>query len=111
MTASGEPPFRPFSEVVDEFLRERLSEVLGGEMPASEIPDSSPGLLIPRKLAMHMEVPVELLMDAGAIPDTRERKPVPRRTRVRWHISAGRERAARWAFRRIAGYDVPESDY
>lgn len=52
----------------------------------------------------------ELLMDYGAIPDTRPPVHVPWRRRLRWRLTAKREVLARWAFRRIAGYDVPEAD-
>ncbi len=52
----------------------------------------------------------ELLMDYGVIPDTRPPARVPWRRRLRYRLHGKREGLARWAFRRIAGYDVPESD-
>lgn len=69
-----------------------------------------PELLV-TKHAAYIPVSDELLMDMGVIPDTRERKPVPRRTRLRWWLSARRERAAEAAYRLIAGHDVPEQDW
>lgn len=68
-------------------------------------------LLILRKLAMQIDVPDELLMDCGVIPDTRPpRPPMPWRRRLYWRISDQRERLARRAFRIIAGYEMPDVD-
>jgi hypothetical protein len=74
------------------------------EMPAGEI----------RKLSSVIEVPDELLMDAGLIPDTRPKPPPPtRRQRIRRKLGDWRERAARRAYRIIAGYwpDNGEDDW
>jgi hypothetical protein len=66
-------------------------------------------LLIDKKATV-IALPDELAMDYGLIPDTRERKPVTRRTRFRWWRSRQRERAASLAYRLIAGYDPPEPE-
>lgn len=69
-----------------------------------------PELLI-TKHAMVMEIPEELLMDMGVIPDTRPApKPVGWRRRLRWWFAAKRISVGGWAYRRIAGQDVPEDD-
>ncbi len=60
------------------------------------------------KHPVYIEISEELLMDYGVIPDTRERKPVSRRMRLRWRMADAREHLARWAYRRIAGCDLPE---
>lgn len=60
------------------------------------------------KSAAWLQVPDELLMDAGVIPDTRVHRPPSLRARARYRMAATRERAARLAYRLIAGYDVPE---
>lgn len=59
-------------------------------------------------------VPVsyELLMDVGAIPDTREHKPIPRRLRFRWWRARKREYLAVWIYERVSGDKFPNpSDY
>ena len=58
-----------------------------------------------RKLTSYIDVPNELLMADGLIPDTRPpRPPTPWRWRMRSRISGWREQAARAAYRVIAGY-------
>ena len=67
--------------------------------------------LIAEKRAMYLEMPEELLMEYGIIPDTRPAlPPLSRRARFRWWRSRQREQLASWLFRRIAGYDVPGED-
>lgn len=90
--------------------------------PPDQIPAALGGTLTPemtahamdqiwaRKLSAIMVVPDELLMDAGIIPDTRPRVPIPWRTRLRYRIDDWRERMARRAYRLIAGYDPPEPE-
>lgn len=64
---------------------------------------TSPELLVTKRSAI-IEVPDELLMDYGLIPDTRPpRPPTPWRWRLRNRIADWRERAARLAYRAIAG--------
>lgn len=60
--------------------------------------------------ALVIPIPEEFLMDCGTIPDTREHKPIPWRTRLRWRLGERREKAAELAYRLIAGHDVPERD-
>jgi hypothetical protein len=61
-----------------------------------------------RKLAGYIEVSDDLAMDAGLIPDTRPKPPPPSwRTRFRWKRAEWRERAARRAYKIIAG-DWPD---
>jgi hypothetical protein len=95
---------------------EALARMLADGMRASD--GSTPGRppapqagqeLLLDKQACYIQVPNELLMDCGVIPDTRTHKPPSRRDRIRWSSAAPRDRATRWAYRRIAGYDVPES--
>lgn len=67
-----------------------------------------------RKLSSVVVVPNEMLMDAGIIPDTRPKPPPPTwRTRLRWKRGEWRERAARRAYKIIAGYwpDNGEDDW
>lgn len=67
-----------------------------------------------RKLSASIVVPDELLMDYGLIPDTRPKPPPPSwRTRLRRKLGDWRERAARRAFKAIAGYwpDNGEDDW
>ena len=63
-----------------------------------------------RIVSGYILVSEELLMDCGAIPDTREYKPVHLPWRWHLHMKIGnwRERIAYRAFRVIAGYEVPE---
>lgn len=57
------------------------------------------------KLGGYIEVPDELLMAYGLIPDTRPPlPPTPWRWRAKQQIRAWREQAARAAYRVIAGY-------
>lgn len=61
-----------------------------------------------RKFTAHIQVSEELLMDQGAIPDTRPPLPPPTwRTRLRRKREAWRERAAKRAYKIIAGYEPP----
>jgi len=77
-----------------------------GKLDAALI--ASPQLLV-TKSAMTIEVPDELLMDYGVIPDTRPPlPPAPWRWRIRNRISDWREQAARVAYRIIAG-DWPDN--
>jgi len=70
--------------------------------------DEEPQVAV-QKFAAYIQVSEELAMDYGLIPDTRPPPPpVPWRRRLRWRVFELRERFARWAFRRIAGYDMPE---
>lgn len=62
-----------------------------------------------RKVSAIIEVPDELLMDYGLIPDTRPpRPPTPWRWRLRNRIAGWREQSARLAYRAIAG-EWPDS--
>ena len=80
---------------------------LGQLTPGSE-GDGSSEPLIARKLAATIEVPDELLMDYGVIPDTRPpRPPLPWHWRVKWKVQAARTRLAEIAYRAIAG-DWPD---
>jgi hypothetical protein len=72
----------------------------GGPMAGAEI-----GVT---KASAWLMVSTEMLMDAGALPDTRPRPPW--RRRARWRIAAARERWARRAYRLIAGEWPHEPD-
>jgi hypothetical protein len=110
---SPEPDgFMSFADV----LNERLADALTGLHPEQE--ETGDGgeqqeHLIPPLLKHEIMVQVSdgLLMDCGAIPDTRERKPIARRTLLRWWLSGRRERAAELAYRVIAGHDVPGREW
>lgn len=70
---------------------------------------AEPVTIDPRKQVSYIDVPVELLMDMGAIPDTRPpRPPLPWRWRLRNRVAGWREKLAYRAFRAIAGYDAPD---
>jgi len=93
---------------------DQIPPALGGTKPPgaysfTRATDPSPldALVISKQVA-YINVSDELLMDTGAVPDTRVRKPVPWRTRLRYRIGDLREKLARRAYRAIAGYDVPE---
>lgn len=63
-----------------------------------------------RKLSAVIQVPDELLMAYGLIPDTRPKPPPPSwRTRLRWKIGRWRTRAARRAYKIIDG-DWPDDE-
>jgi hypothetical protein len=98
--------FMTFTDV----LNERLAGALTGLRSGQEETGGQPELLV-TKHAVMLPVSEELLMDCGAIPDTRERKPISRRTLRRWRLSARRERLAELAYRLIAGHDVPEREW
>ena len=59
-------------------------------------------LSVTRRAAV-IDVPDELLMDCGVIPDTREHKPIPWRWRLKWKIQNARTRLAEIAYRVVAG--------
>lgn len=72
--------------------------------PGDPVNAFSQASLDARKLSSVVVVPNELLMAAGVIPDTRPKPPPPTwRTRLRWKRDAWRERAARRAYKIIAG--------
>ena len=80
---------------LDDLARESLSaagEKFGGDEP--------PQITV-TKASAWLPVSEELAMDAGIIPDTRPRPAL--RKRLRWKAAAARERAARRAYRLIAG--------
>lgn len=61
--------------------------------------------------AMQLDISDDLLMDFGVIPDTRPPLPPPSlRTRWRRRIADLRGRAARYAYKLIAGYDPYDDD-
>lgn len=86
-----------------------LATTVAESWPSAE-PEGEP--LIVRKLSSVIEVPDELLMAYGVIPDTRPPlPPTPWRWRLRNRVSNWRERTARRAYKVIAGYwpdDEPE---
>lgn len=111
-------------EAALEFLSEQPAEptplsdipaALGGTRPADEFSltrntERSPldALLITKQVS-YIDVPDELLMDAGVIPDTRPpRPPLPWRWRMRNRVAGWREKLACRAFRVVAGYDAPD---
>lgn len=82
--------------------------------PGDPVNAFSQASLDARKLSSVVVVPNELLMDAGIIPDTRPKPPPPSwRTRLRRKRGEWRERAARHAYKVIAGYwpDGGEDDW
>lgn len=92
----------------EAWLAEHAAEPVAGRpavVPAGDpINPFSQAALDARKLTSYIDVPDELLMDAGLIPDTRPKPPPPTwRQRLRRKAAAWRERAARRAYRIIAG--------
>lgn len=82
-----------------------LATTVAESWPSAE-PEGEP--LIASKLVSYIEVPNELLMDYGVIPDTRPKPPPPSwRTRLRGkiedRIDTWRNLAARRAYKVIAG--------
>ena len=102
-------PTSAFSAYFDEHMPAVLA-YLDQLEPVTGQPAIVPFIAATKQVS-YIEVPNELLMDAGLIPDTREHKPVPRRTRLRWWLGTQRERAAELAYRLVSGHDVPERDY
>ena len=90
---------------------DQIPAALGGTRPAGEWAQNTSEPVRILKAATIIQVPDELLMDAGVIPDTRPpRPPLPWRTRLRYRIGDWRESLARRAYRIIAGYEVPDYD-
>jgi hypothetical protein len=84
------------------------------QAPDGESREAGAEPLIAHKLVSYIEVPNELLMDYGVIPDTRPKPPPPSwRTRFRRKREQWREQTARRAFKIIAGYwrDDGEDDW
>jgi hypothetical protein len=71
--------------------------------------EPEPELFVQKNVA-YIQVSEELLMDHGVIPDTRVHRPISRRTRLRWWITAKRTSAATLVYRLIAGEDPPSGD-
>lgn len=104
---------RDFSEHLQAFLEDGIPEPTEAELRAAaeldealrSMPpvDTEPSVVPLRVTKYSAWVPVstELLMDAGAIPDTRPRPPWHRR--LRWRAGRWRERAARLAYRAVSG--------
>jgi hypothetical protein len=94
---------------------DQVPKALGGTRPAGQFSltrDTEPSpldALLIRKASAIIEVPVDLLMDTGAIPDTRVPNK-PYRPPLRQRIQAWRERIAYRAFKAIAGYGVPDRE-
>jgi hypothetical protein len=61
-----------------------------------------------KKLSVPMFISEELLMDYGVIPDTREHKPISRRTRIRWWFADKRDYFAAWVYKVLAGHELPD---
>lgn len=71
---------------------------------------SEPELTV-HKASAYVPISDELAMEYGLIPDTRPPLPPPSlRTRLRWRISALRERLAGWLCRVVAGYEMDHRD-
>jgi hypothetical protein len=99
---SPEPAEAVRYPVTLQWFDEQSPEPLGWPV---NVDDGKPVII---KAASYIEVPNELLMDYGVIPDTRPKPPPPSwRTRFRWKREQWRERAARRAYRIVAG-DWPD---
>jgi hypothetical protein len=61
------------------------------------------------KQSAYMAVSDDLLMDYGVIPDTRPPVQIPWRHRLRWWITARRERVGRKVGSWIAGVDLHDN--
>jgi hypothetical protein len=100
---------------VGDDLGERISEMLRETGPWQGQPPTDAELAAGRevqvavtKVSAWVLCSDEVAMDAGMIPDTRPRPAL--RRRLRWKAAAARERAARRAYRLIAGEWPHEPD-
>jgi hypothetical protein len=93
-------------------IAEHLAESLNCPVNVHETGNSFADVqFLVSKTAMHLEVPEELLMEYGVIPDTRTAPPPPsRRSRFRWWLSGRRESLGQRAYRLISGSDFPDGD-
>lgn len=101
----------PLGRYFDERYPDALKYLDGLTIPAGQWAQDAAGTPTIIKASAVIQVPYELLMDAGVIPDTRPPLPPPSwRTRLRRKRDQWREAAARRAFRLIAGYEVPDGN-
>lgn len=101
-----------------DWLGDYLREAMGDRVTHFADLDLNGGHVVPppviteiRKMSAVLAVPAELLMDEGAIPDTREHLPLvlyPWRTRLRLRLGEARIRWAERTYRWISGEDLPE---
>lgn len=99
---------------MDEALR-RIWEDAAARLDADLPPgirlevDTTP--LVVTKYSGYLVASDDVLMDAGAIPDTRPPVRTPWHRRLRWRWQAWRERAGRKVGGWIAGVDLSERDW
>jgi hypothetical protein len=73
----------------------------------SETPD---GMFVPPGLADQIADQIRIVNEFARAWGLPEPEPASRRTRLRWRIAAIRYAIARFAYRIITGYDVPEKE-
>jgi hypothetical protein len=101
------------SNWLEDYLRDNVGSAVGSALGASADADVLMPEMTVQKMSAYIPVSYELMMDAGAIPDTRPpRKPLTRRERFRWWRSGLRDRFATWLYERVSGDKFPDlSDY
>lgn len=97
-----------FQRIWDDATVKLDAEVLG-DGPADSY-HAAPQAVDVQKRAVSMMISNDLAMDYGLIPDTRTPARIPWRTRLRWKLSAWRERVGRKVGGWIAGVDLSERD-
>lgn len=86
-----------------------------GTWPPQPVEPTGDGFLVPPGFGEELRDALEAMVlsrlaTGGGVFVTREHKPVPRRTRLRWWRARQRENLASLAYRLIAGQDVPGGD-
>lgn len=87
----------------------RLDREVLGDVPADSY-HARPQAIDAYKHTAYVVLSDDAAMDMGLIPDTRPPVHIPWRTRLRWKLSAWRERVGRKVGGWIAGVDLSERD-
>lgn len=100
---------RPFGETLLEYLEATTGAngLRAGDWPQQT---TEPPRITVHKVEGYIPISEELLMDEGAIPDTRPKVKIRWRTRLRWRVNHGRERFGLWAYWKITGDRIRTDD-